>query len=122
MKALDSIIFGKVKHHTTSAKQLWNKLIYLTIINERIRENKLNILVQKFDSSKMLSSETIDKMETYFTNILGELMMLQKYHTQRELNSRVLHALPKKWLSKVTAIKAARSFPPHALNPFSGIS
>lgn len=61
MKTLDSIIFGKVKNHIASTKQLWDKLIKLSIVNEQIRKNKLNIVVQKFDSFEVLSGETIDK-------------------------------------------------------------
>lgn len=49
-------------------------------------------------------------METCFTNVLSELFALHKYYTQRELNSSVLHDLPKEWLPKVSLTKSSKEF------------
>lgn len=110
MSMLDSTTYGRVSNYTNSTKDLWNKLIKLSLGTEEIRKNKLNIVMQHFNSFEMISRESIEQMETHFLNITTDLSILQMVIPQREMNTKVLHALPKEWHVMTIQLKRNPNF------------
>ncbi|XP_057809014.1 uncharacterized protein LOC131023488 [Salvia miltiorrhiza] len=75
-----SIISGTVpdKHVTKiikfkPAKKMWNILEGICIGSEEIKENKLSISCQKFDSFLMLKNESVEEMELRFNLVSNEV-------------------------------------------------
>ncbi|KAL8456973.1 hypothetical protein ACS0TY_034991 [Phlomoides rotata] len=64
---------------------------------DKIKENKLSIAVQKFESFEMLPEETIDEPDSRFTVIMNEINTLGKEYTKRETALKIIRSLPEKW-------------------------
>ncbi|KAK6146664.1 hypothetical protein DH2020_020533 [Rehmannia glutinosa] len=101
-KTLDKSMFNKVKYCKTT-KEIWDKLTLICEGSEQIKENKLSVVVQKFENFKMLAGETLDQLDARFTKITNELSALGKKYTQKEMCMKILRSLPAEWEMKVMA-------------------
>lgn len=63
MKILSKTTYSKVKGYTNLAKELLDKLIELYMGTEGIRENKLNVVMQQFNSFKLIRVNSIEKLK-----------------------------------------------------------
>ncbi|XP_073136779.1 uncharacterized protein [Henckelia pumila] len=61
-KTLDKTTFSKIKMCNTT-KKIWEKLIQLYEGNEQTKENKLSVAVQKFESFKIKTGESMSDFE-----------------------------------------------------------
>ncbi|XP_073122819.1 uncharacterized protein [Henckelia pumila] len=61
-KMLDNTTFNKIKMCYT-AKEIWENFIQLCEGNEKTKENKLSVAVQKFESIKMRTGESMSDFE-----------------------------------------------------------
>lgn len=80
-------------------------MIELSLGTEEIRENKLNVIMQRFNQFEIISGEFIEQMETWFLKITIDLSILQKVIPQRGLKTKVLHALLKEWNVKTIQLR-----------------
>ncbi|KAL8461606.1 hypothetical protein ACS0TY_032912 [Phlomoides rotata] len=87
---------GKVAH-CNNAKEIWETLELMCQGMNTIKENKLSIAIQKFESFEMLSNETIDELDSIFTTIMNEMNTLGKKYPIREIALKIIRALPEKW-------------------------
>ncbi|XP_073061952.1 uncharacterized protein [Primulina eburnea] len=94
-KTLDKNMFAKIKTFTT-AKEIWENLTQLCEGNDQTKENKLTVVIQKFDNAKMKPRETIAKFDERFSGIIIELISLGKDYSNREIAVKVMRALPKR--------------------------
>ncbi|XP_057788401.1 uncharacterized protein LOC131005421 [Salvia miltiorrhiza] len=79
----------------STAKEMWDILERLCIGSEEIKENKLSIACQKFDSFLMIKNESVEEMKYRFNQILNEVQSISKdKYTQREINLMILRVLP----------------------------
>ncbi|GAB2292592.1 hypothetical protein Dimus_038213 [Dionaea muscipula] len=108
LKTLDSNMFLKIKTCTT-AKEIWDKLILICQGTEAIKDNKLTVAIQKFESFKMKHGEYIEEMDSRFTAIIDELTMLNKTYSNKEMCLKILRALPTEWDMKVTAMRETKN-------------
>ena len=69
----------------------------------QVKENKVSLLVHKYELFKMKEGEGIQEMFDRFNDILNGLRALGKTYS----NSEILRALPKSWASKKDAILEA---------------
>ncbi|XP_073131712.1 uncharacterized protein [Henckelia pumila] len=74
-KTLDKNTFSKVKMCNTT-KEIWEKLIQFCEGNEQTKENKLSVAVQKFESIKMKSGESMSDFEERSSTLVNELTTL----------------------------------------------
>ncbi|XP_047325082.1 uncharacterized protein LOC124928875 [Impatiens glandulifera] len=93
-KMLDKNMFSKIKSCST-AKEIWENLTQLCEGNDQTMENKLMVATQKYDSMKIKSGEIMMDFEERFTNIIIELSTLGKTYSNREVNMKVVKALPR---------------------------
>ncbi|XP_073153038.1 uncharacterized protein [Henckelia pumila] len=93
-KTLEKTTFSKIKICNT-AKEIWEKLIQLCEGNEQTKENKLLVAVQKFESIKMKTGESMSDFEEIFSNLVNELNALGKEYNNREISLKVMRALAK---------------------------
>ncbi|XP_073025134.1 uncharacterized protein [Primulina eburnea] len=93
-KTLDKNKFNKIKM-CKSAKEIWEKLIQLCEGNEQTKENKLSVAVQKFDKIKMKAGESMRDFDERVSNIVNELNVLRRVHSNKEIALKVMLDLPK---------------------------
>ncbi|XP_073119068.1 uncharacterized protein [Henckelia pumila] len=92
-KTLDKNMFSKIKSFTT-AKKIWEKLTQLCEENDKTKENKLMVAIQKFDNIKMKPRDTMNEFDERFRSIMIELNALGKSYSNREVALKVMRALP----------------------------
>ena len=73
-----------------------------------MKENKVSLLVYKFELFKIKEREGIQEMFDRFNDILNGLKPLGKTYSNSKLIRKVLRALPKSWTSKKYAILEAK--------------
>ncbi|VFQ87025.1 unnamed protein product [Cuscuta campestris] len=107
-KTLDPITFSKIKHLKT-AMEIWQGLGKLCEGSEDLRKQKIEVLLEKFKSFKMLPGESFDMLDERFHKILNDLASLNHVLSPKEKNVRLLRSLPTKWYTKATAMEEGRN-------------
>ncbi|XP_075524486.1 uncharacterized protein LOC142556873 [Primulina tabacum] len=93
-KTLDKNTFSKIKMcHIT--KYIWDKLIQLYEDNDQIKENKLSVAIQKFDSIKMKEGNSMSNFDERVNNIIIEMAVLGKEYDNRKITLKIMRALPR---------------------------
>ncbi|KZV39300.1 hypothetical protein F511_18358 [Dorcoceras hygrometricum] len=100
-------MFSKIQTCVTT-KEIWEKLIQICEGNEETKENKLTIALQKFESMKMKSGETMTEFVERFSSVVIELTRLGKEYSNREFALKVMRALPKEWDVKMMAMRESK--------------
>ncbi|VFQ83558.1 unnamed protein product [Cuscuta campestris] len=101
-KTLDPITFSKIKHLKT-AMEIWQGLGKLCEGSEDLRKQKIEVLLEKFKSFKMLPGESFDMLDERFHKICNDLASLNHILSPKEKNVRSLRSLPTEWYTKATA-------------------
>ncbi|VFQ69529.1 unnamed protein product [Cuscuta campestris] len=107
-KTLDPITFSKIKHLKT-AMEIWQGLGKLCEGSEDLRKQKIEVLLEKFKSFKMLPGESFDMLDERFHKILNDLASLNHILSPKEKNVRLLRSLPIEWYTKATAMEEGRN-------------
>ncbi|VFQ90802.1 unnamed protein product [Cuscuta campestris] len=103
-KTLDPITFSKIKHLKT-AMEIWQGLGKLCEGSEDQRKQKIEVLLEKFKSFKMLPGESFDMLDERFHKILNDLASLNHVLSPKEKNVRLVRSLPAEWYTKATTIE-----------------
>ncbi|KAH6835979.1 hypothetical protein C2S53_002141 [Perilla frutescens var. hirtella] len=88
-----------------TAKEIWDLLTDLCKESEAIKGNKLQLAVDKYESFKMHSDETISSLEIRFLGIISEMNNLGRTYPNSEMNSKILDNLTEEWDMKVIVTK-----------------
>ncbi|GKD04059.1 zf-CCHC domain-containing protein, partial [Tanacetum coccineum] len=88
-----------------TAKDIWNSLIITHQRNKRVKDNKIDIFVKKYEEFIISDDETIDCAFARFNTIITSLKALDESFSSRNHVRKFLRALPTKWRPKVTAIE-----------------
>ncbi|VFQ66166.1 unnamed protein product [Cuscuta campestris] len=107
-KTLDPITFSKIKHLKT-AMEIWQGLRKLCERSEDLRKQKIEVLLEKFKSFKMLPGESFDMLDERFHKILNDLESLNHVLSPKEKNVRLLRSFPTEWYTKATAMEDGRN-------------
>ncbi|XP_073291151.1 uncharacterized protein [Primulina huaijiensis] len=83
-KTLYKIMFAKIKTCSTT-NEIWEKLTQLCEGNDKTKENKLAVAIQKFDNTKMKPGQTLSEFDERFSCIIIELISLGKEYSNREI-------------------------------------
>ncbi|KAH6784290.1 hypothetical protein C2S52_009249 [Perilla frutescens var. hirtella] len=92
-----------------TAKEIWDLLADLCRESEAIKGNKLQLAVDKYESFKMQTEESISSLETRFLGIISEMNNLGRSYPNSEMNSKILDNLTDEWDMKVIATKEEAS-------------
>ncbi|VFQ69525.1 unnamed protein product [Cuscuta campestris] len=107
-KTLDLITFSKIKHLKT-AMEIWQGLGKLCEGSEDLRKQKIEVLLEKFKSFKMLPEESFDLLDERFHKILNDLASLNHVLSPKEKSIRLLRSLPVEWYTKATTMEERRN-------------
>ncbi|VFQ77692.1 unnamed protein product [Cuscuta campestris] len=113
-KTLDPITFSKIMHLKT-AMEIWQGLGKLCEGSEDLRKQKIEVLLEKFKSFKMLPGESFDMLDERFHKILNDLASLNHVLSPKEKNVRLLKSLPAEWYTKATSMEEGRNLENYAV-------
>ncbi|KZV42978.1 hypothetical protein F511_22902 [Dorcoceras hygrometricum] len=105
---LDKNIFSKIKTCAT-AKEIWEMLTQLCEGNDEMKENKLTVAQQKYESIKMREGETMTEFDERFSSVVIELTGLGNEYSNRELALKVMRALPRECGVKTMAMRESKN-------------
>ncbi|GJR76491.1 reverse transcriptase domain-containing protein [Tanacetum coccineum] len=91
-----------------TAKDVWNLLIITHQGNKQVKDNKIDLFVQKHVEFVISDDETIDCAFARFNTIITSLKALDESFSSRNHVRKCLRALPAKWRPKVTAIEESK--------------
>ncbi|GJZ69254.1 hypothetical protein Tco_0632804 [Tanacetum coccineum] len=90
------------------AKDIWNSLIITHQGNKQVKDNKIDLFVQKYKEFIISDDETIDCAFARFNTIITSLKALDESFSSCNHVRKFLRALPTKWRPKVTAIEESK--------------
>ncbi|GKB70782.1 copia protein [Tanacetum coccineum] len=90
------------------AKDVWNSLIITHQGNKQVKDNKIDLFVQKYEEFVIFDDETIDCAFARFNTIITSLKALDEYFSSINHVRKFLRALLTKWRSKVTTIEESK--------------
>ncbi|GKC03277.1 RNA-directed DNA polymerase, eukaryota, reverse transcriptase zinc-binding domain protein [Tanacetum coccineum] len=91
-----------------TAQDIWKSLIITHQGNKQVKDNKIDLFVQKCEEFIISDDETIDYAFARFNTIITSLKALDESFSSRNHVRKFLRALPTKWRSKVTAIEESK--------------
>ncbi|GJR28134.1 hypothetical protein Tco_1104366 [Tanacetum coccineum] len=91
-----------------TAQDIWKSLIITHQGNKQVKDNKIDLFVQKYEEFIILDDETIDCAFARFNTIITSLKALDESFLSRNHVRKFLRALPTKWRPKVTAIEESK--------------
>ncbi|GJQ90904.1 hypothetical protein Tco_0002043 [Tanacetum coccineum] len=91
-----------------TAKDVWNSLIITHQGNKQVKDNKIDLFVQKYEEFVISDDETIDCAFARFNTIITSLKALDESFSSRNHVRKFLRALPTKWRPKVTTIEESK--------------
>ncbi|GJS12655.1 hypothetical protein Tco_0407127 [Tanacetum coccineum] len=91
-----------------TAQNIWDSLITTRQGNKQVKDNKINLFVQKYEEFSITDDETIDCAFSRFNTIITSLKALDESFSSRNHVRKFLRTLPSKWHPKVTAIEESK--------------
>ncbi|GJV71514.1 retrovirus-related pol polyprotein from transposon TNT 1-94 [Tanacetum coccineum] len=88
-----------------TAKDIWNSLIITHQGNKQVKDNKIDLFVQKYEEFTITDDETIDCACARFNTIITSLKALDESFSSRNHVRKLLRALLTKWHPNVAAIE-----------------
>ena len=114
VKAMNALFYALDKNEFNQISMckmtfdIWYTLEITHKCTNRVKESKVNLLMQDFELFRMKPSETIVDIYTRFTDVINGLKALGKYFSNFELVSKILRSLSKTWDSKVTTLQESK--------------
>ncbi|GKA33125.1 zf-CCHC domain-containing protein [Tanacetum coccineum] len=99
---------------------IWNSLIITHQGNKQVKDNKIDLFVQKYEEFIISDDESIDCAFSRFNTIITSLKALDESFLSRNHVRKFLRALPTKWRPKVTAIKESKDLSTLSLDELIG--
>ncbi|GJX87656.1 zf-CCHC domain-containing protein [Tanacetum coccineum] len=91
-----------------TAQNIWDSLITTHQGNKQVKDNKIDLFVQKYEVFTITDDETIDCAFSRFNTIITSLKALDESFSSRNHVRKFLRALPSKWRPKVTEIEESK--------------
>ncbi|GJV36202.1 hypothetical protein Tco_1408679 [Tanacetum coccineum] len=88
--------------------------------NKQVKDNKIDLFVQKYKEFTITDDETIDCAFSRFNTIITSLKALDESFSSRNHVRKFLRALPSKWRPKVTAIEESKDLSKLSLDELVG--
>nr|GEU51709.1 zf-CCHC domain-containing protein/UBN2 domain-containing protein [Tanacetum cinerariifolium] len=91
-----------------TAKDVWNSLIITHQGNKQVKDNKIDLFVQKYEEFVIFKDETIDCAFARFNTIITSFKALDESFLSRNHVRKYLRALHAMWCPKVMAIEESK--------------
>ncbi|GJQ90287.1 zf-CCHC domain-containing protein [Tanacetum coccineum] len=103
-----------------TAQNIWDYLITTHQGNKQVKDNKIDLFVQKYEEFSITDDETIDCAFSRFNPIITSLKALDESFSSRNHVRKFLRALPSKWRPKLTAIEESKDLSKLSLDELVG--
>ncbi|GJR39102.1 hypothetical protein Tco_1214786 [Tanacetum coccineum] len=116
----DSFIFWKNRFETyVKSKDLdiWH---VITNGNSQVKDNKIDLLVQKYEEFVIFEDESINSAFARFNTIITSLKAFDEGYSSKNYVRKFLRALHPKWRAKVTAIEESKDLTSLSLDELIG--
>ncbi|GJW73093.1 hypothetical protein Tco_0132463 [Tanacetum coccineum] len=91
-----------------TAKDVWNSLRITHQGNKQVKDNKIDLFVQKYEEFTISDDETFDCAFARFNIIITSLKAFDESFSSRNHVRKLFRALPTKWRPKVTGIEESK--------------
>ncbi|GKA96352.1 hypothetical protein Tco_0818447 [Tanacetum coccineum] len=91
-----------------TAQDNWKSLIIIHQGNKKVKDNKIDLFVQKYKEFIISDDETIDYVFARFNTVITSLKALDESFLSRNHVRKFLRALPTKWHPKVMTIEESK--------------
>ncbi|CAL1377709.1 unnamed protein product [Linum trigynum] len=91
-----------------SAKEIWESLQTTHEDTPEVKDSRIDVLLNEYESFEMSSGESISSMYKRFNDLINRLKGLGKMFETIDLVRKILRCLPREWLPKRTAIEEAK--------------
>ncbi|GJQ97922.1 hypothetical protein Tco_1344197 [Tanacetum coccineum] len=103
-----------------TAQNVWDSLITTHQGNKQVKDNKIDLFVQKYEEFSITDDETIDCAFLDLITIITFAKALDESFSSRNHVRKFLRALPSKWRPKVTAIEESKDLSKLSLDELVG--
>ncbi|GKB83260.1 zf-CCHC domain-containing protein [Tanacetum coccineum] len=103
-----------------TAQDMWKSLIITHQGDKQVKDNKIDLFVQKYEEFIITDDETIDCAFSRFNTIITSLEALDESFSSRNHVKKFLRALPTKWRPKVKAIEESKDLSTLSLDELIG--
>lgn len=86
-----------------TTKELWDTIQTLNEGTEQVRENKMQLFVQKYEHFHFKTGESLNDVFSRFQKLLNALKLYDKVYLVKDLNLKFLRLLPKEWKLMIVA-------------------
>ncbi|GJX36284.1 hypothetical protein Tco_0247841 [Tanacetum coccineum] len=91
-----------------SAKEIWQSLLMTNQGNSQNKDNKIDLLVKKYEQFTIFEEESIDSGFAGFNTIITSLKALDECFSSKNYVNKFLRALHPKWRAKVMEIEESK--------------
>ncbi|GJU62683.1 hypothetical protein Tco_1244518 [Tanacetum coccineum] len=88
-----------------TVEEMWDTLITTHQGNSQVKDNKIDLLVQKYEQFSILEDESINSGFARYNTIITTLKELDESYSSKNYVRKFLRALHPKWRPKVTTIE-----------------
>ncbi|GKD24886.1 zf-CCHC domain-containing protein [Tanacetum coccineum] len=103
-----------------TAKEIWKTLLITHQGNSQVKDNKIDLLVQKYEQFVIAEDESIDSAFARFNTIITNLKALDEGYSSKNYVRKFLRALHPKWRANVTAIEESKDLTSLSLDELIG--
>ncbi|GJS68163.1 retrovirus-related pol polyprotein from transposon TNT 1-94 [Tanacetum coccineum] len=103
-----------------TAKDIWKTLLITHQGNNQVKDNKIDLLVQKYEQFVISEDESIDSAFARFNTIITSLKALDEDYSSKNYVRKFLRALHPKWRAKVTTIEESKDLTSLSLDELIG--
>ncbi|GKB18823.1 DUF4219 domain-containing protein [Tanacetum coccineum] len=102
------------------AKEIWKTLLITHQVNNQVKDNKIDLLIQQYEQFVISDDESIDSAFARFNTIITSLKALDEGYSSKNYVRLFLRALHPKWRAKVTAIDESKDLTSLSLDELIG--
>jgi gag-polypeptide of LTR copia-type len=92
-----------------TAKEIWDSLLNTHQGSNQVKDNKIDLLVQQYETFMIPEEESIDNAFARFNTIITSLKALDDSSCAKNFVRKFLRSLHPKWRAKVTAIEESKN-------------
>ncbi|GBC54548.2 interaptin-like [Rhizophagus irregularis DAOM 181602=DAOM 197198] len=104
----------------TSAKEVWDTIRTICEGNEQVRENKMQLLIQQYESFHFKAGESLSDTFNRFQKLLNGLKLFGRVYQVKDSNLKFLRALPKEWKPMTVSLRNTQEFKDYTLERLYG--
>ncbi|XP_070040201.1 uncharacterized protein [Nicotiana tomentosiformis] len=89
-----------------TTKEMWDKLKVTYEGTSKVKETRINLLVQDYEFFQMKEGESIEEIFARFSKIMGDLKAFCRPYSSGEQVQKILRSFPTTWQNKIVALES----------------